>query len=207
VVRQVLSAVRIGFALALLLATTFASAAEPIEAVWKPQRITFVYSGHTTHYTCHTLEQKLKSVLKTLGAHEDIAIDRTSCSDFTGAVLHVEFRSPVAASIENIRLITTYDAEEVLAARLKRQTLPSAEDLPRFSAVYQEVSFARDRQLKIKASDCEFVEHVRRQLLPSLDVQVVTSRIFCTPGYPNITPPRLIVSVLLPTQDSMASTR
>jgi hypothetical protein len=207
VLRQVLSAVRIGLALAVLVATASASAAEPIEAVWKPQRITFVYSGHTTHYTCHTLEQKLKLVLKTLGAHEDMAIDRTSCSDFTGPRLHVEFRSPVAASIENIRLITTYDAEEVLAARLKNQTLPSAEDLPRFSAVYQEVSFARDRQLKMKAADCEFADHVRRQILPTVDAQVVTNRIFCTPGYPNITPPRLVVSVLLPVQASMASTR
>lgn len=205
--REVLMALRIGLPLVLLLVAAVAGAAEPIEAVWKPQRITFAYSGQTTHYTCHTLEQKVKLVLKALGAHEDMVVDRSSCSDLTGAQLHVEFRSPVAASIDNIRLITTYDPEELLAARLNKQTLPSAEDLPRFSAVYQDVSFARDRKLKMQAADCEFVDHVRRQLLPTLAARVVTNRVFCTPGYPSITPPRLTVSVLLPMQDSVASTR
>jgi hypothetical protein len=191
----------------LSLVAFVASAAEPIEAVWKPQRVTFAYAGHTTHYTCYTLEQKLKLVLKTLGAHEDVTVDRTRCSDFSGAQLQLSFRSPVAATIENIRLITTYDAEEVLAARLNNHQLPSAEDLPRFFAVNQEVSFAHDRQLKMQAADCEFADHVRRQLLPTLGARVVTNGLFCTPGYPAISRPRLTVSVLLPLQDSLASTR
>ncbi len=205
--RQVFSARRIGVALALSLVAVSARAAEPIEAVWKPQRVTFEYSGHTTRYTCYSLEQKLKVVLKTLGAHQDIAVDRTACSDFAGARLHVKFRSPVEASIENIRLITTYDAAQLLAARLNKQQLPAAEDLPRFSATFQEVSFARDRQMRMQAADCEFVDRVRRQLLPAIDARVVKNGVFCTPGYPNITPPRLVVSVLRAAQDNVASTR
>lgn len=205
--RQVFSARRIGFALVLSLVAAVAGAAEPIEAVWKPQQITFVYSGQTTHYTCYALERKLKLVLQALGAHEDIVVDRTACSDIAGARFHVSFRSPVVASTENIQLITTYDAAEVLAARLNKQTLASAEDLPRFSAVYQDVSFARDRRMNLQSADCELVEHVRRQLLPTLAARVVTNRVFCTPGYPSITRPRLIVSVLLPAQDSMTSAR
>jgi hypothetical protein len=184
-----------------LLLSTFTVVAETsdasVEAVWKPQRATFVYAGHTTFYTCSALEQKLTLVLRVIGAHDDIEFDRRECKTHGTARLHVRFKSPIEATAENIRAITTYDGEQALTARLNGIHLPTAEDLERFPASWKEVSFAGDRRLRLSAADCEFVDHVRRQLLPHLAARVITNRIFCTPGAHAIRPPRFVISTLV----------
>ena len=174
-----------------------AHAEEPVEAVWKPQRATFAYFGHTTFYTCATLEQKLTLVLRVIGAHEDIEFDRRECRANGPTRLHVRFKSPIEATDENVRALTTYDAEEILVAQLRATELPTAADLERFPASWKEISFANDRRLRLSASDCEFVEHVRRQLMPHLEARVVANRIFCTPGRHAVRAPHFVVSALV----------
>ena len=39
-----------------------------VEAVWKPQRMNFVYRGYSTLYSCRSLQQKLQKILTTVGA-------------------------------------------------------------------------------------------------------------------------------------------
>jgi len=180
-----------------LCCTLTLQAADTIEAVWKPQRATFVYVGQTTFYTCVALEQKLTLVLRVIGAHEDIEFDRRDCRPGGSPRLHVRFKSPIEATDDNIRALTTYDAEEVLVAQLRTIELPTAADLERFPASWKEISFASDRRLRLSAADCEFVEHVRRQLVPHLSARVVTNRIFCTPGRHAVRAPRFVVSALV----------
>jgi len=174
-----------------------AAADEPIiEAVWKPQHVAFLYTSSTTRYNCRELASKLKRVLQTLGAHEDIHVDHSACSEVS-ARLRVRFKSPVPATAANVVSITTYDATEQLAARLNKQTLPTSEALPRFAATWHEVSFARHPSLRLDSSDCQFVEDVRRQMLPRLAATTTSNRLFCTPGFPGISRPKLKVKVLL----------
>ena len=183
---------------ALLLVAVAAGGEEgTIQAVWKPQRATFVYVGHTTFYTCRALEQKIARVLEVIGAHEDIVVDRRDCSEDGAMRLYVEFKSPVEATAQNVQALTTYDAEAELVARVQGVRLPTAEDIPRFPAEWKEVAFVRERRLAMSAADCEFVEQVRRQLLPHLAVRIITDRIFCTPGTIGFAPPRLTVSTLV----------
>lgn len=167
-----------------------------IEAVWKPQRVTFVYRGHTTVYSCGGLKRKLETVLLALGAHEKVVFERSECVPGHGARLYVTFKSPIEATEENVRALTTYTSEEQLAARVTGTTLPAAEDLVRFPAVWSQVSFARDRRLRLTPGDCELVESIRRQLLPRLSAHVTTNRVFCAPGTVDIGPPKLVVSAL-----------
>ena len=184
--------------LTALLLPLGSTADEPdVDAVWRPQRATFVYVGHTTFYTCGALEQKLTLVLRVIGAHEDMSFDRRECKHGGRARLHVAFKSPVEATPENVRALTTYDTEQEIVARLNGVTLPSAEDLERFPASWQAISFANDRRLRLSAADCEFVEHVRKQLLPHISARVIQNRIFCTPGAHAVRAPTLKVSALV----------
>ena len=183
--------------LMLAFASVAASEDATVEAVWKPQLVAFSYTGTTTHYSCPELASKLKRVLRTLGAHEDVIVDRSSCTEYMPTRLRVRFRSPVPATTANIDSITSYDATEQLAARLNKEALPSADELPRFSATWREISFAHVPSLRLDPSDCQFVEDVRRQMLPRLSATETSNRLFCTPGFPGISKPRLRVKVLL----------
>jgi hypothetical protein len=183
--------------LTLLVPLGSIAAESSIDAVWKPQRATFVYVGQTTFFTCEALQQKLTLVLRVIGAHEDMTFDRRDCKNGGRTRLQVTFRSPIAATPENLRALTTYDTEQEIVSRLNGATLPTAADLEHFPASWQQISFAIDRRLRLSASDCEFVEHVRRQLLPHIAAQVIENRIFCTPGSHAVRAPNLKISALI----------
>jgi hypothetical protein len=115
----------------------------------------------------------------------------------------VIMHSPVLATEENVRDLTTYDARDELTARLRGEPLHSAEALPRFAAEWRTVSFARDRKLKLGAGDCDLVQQLRRQVLPKLAVNIVYEA-QCSVISRNLGPPRLTVSALvaLPSADT-----
>jgi hypothetical protein len=167
-----------------------------IDAVWKPQRATFSFVSSTTFYTCDELEHRLKRVLIVLGAHEEMYVDRRECSSNGDMRLHITFMSPIEATSENVRALTTFATEEHLVARLKGIELPAAEDLRRFPAEWQAISLSNDRRLRLRATDCELMEQIRRQLLSHLAIRDVSRRLVCSPG--NFSrPPPLTMSALV----------
>jgi hypothetical protein len=189
-------------AIAAMLSGGIAGAAtepdESVEAVWKAQQLEFVYRGYNTLYTCGALQDKLEKILTYLGAREDLELHGYECDDLSGiARFQVAMQSPVAATEENVRSVTTYDSKQQLIARTHGRQLPSAENVERFPAVWKTISFAQDRRLRLKRGDCELVEQLSRQILPRMSVTVVRDDIFCSPAFGNIRPPRLIVSALV----------
>jgi hypothetical protein len=171
-----------------------------VEAVWKPQRINFVYRGYSTLYSCSGLRQKLEDILTTVGARDDIELRAYSCDDqMSVARFEIALASPVEATPENVAELTSYDARDELVARVRGERLARAEDLQRFPAVWKTISFKRSREMKLAPGDCELVLALRRQILQRMSVQVVTDRVSCSP-FGNIGKPRLTVSALVPVQ-------
>ena len=187
----------------LLLAAGVASAqAQPdppvVEAVWKPQRMNFVYRGYSTLYSCRGLQEKLEKILTTVGARGGIQMRAYSCDDELAiARFQIVLASPVEATPENVQELTTYDSQDELVARMRGEQLASAEDLQRFPAVWKTISFARSREMRLAPGDCELVEQLRRHILPRMSVQVVSDQVRCSP-WGNIGKPRLTVSALVP---------
>jgi hypothetical protein len=201
----------VGFARAavLLLAAGVASAqAQPdeavVEAVWKPQRMNFVYRGYSTLYSCRSLQQKLEKILMTVGARGGIELRTYSCDDELAiARFQIVLASPVEATPENVQELTTYDAQDVLAARVRGERLATAEDLQRFPAVWKTISFARSREMRLAPGDCELVDQLRRHILPRMSVQIVSDRVHCS-SFGNIGKPRLTVSALVPVETKVS---
>jgi hypothetical protein len=184
--------------LAGLLTFDSRAAAEPIEAVWKVQKLTFEYRGDSTFYSCGGLRQKLEAILTRLGAHESLRLNGFACNDRFGTpTFQIILASPVLATEENLRTLTTYTSEQELVARARGERLPRAEDLQRFPAHWETVSFSRDRRMRIEPGDCELVRQLSRAILPYLTVRIVEDRLFCT-SFGSLHRPRLIVAALVP---------
>lgn len=178
---------------------------DSVEAVWKPQQVNFEYRGYSTTYSCRSLENKLELILRTVGAREDVQLRSYACDEQIGiARFEILLQSPVVASEENLRELTTHDAKDDLIARVNGEKLPSAVDMPRFAAVWKTVSFARDPRMRLDRGDCELVQQLRRQILPRMSVQIVKDNVRCSSSMGNIGPPRLTVSALVPADEASA---
>jgi hypothetical protein len=195
--------IAIAWTAALLLAGSVAHAqsqpdATVVEAVWKPQRISFVYRGYSTLYSCSGLQDKLEKILTTVGARGGVELRAYSCDDAQSvARFEIALASPVEATPENVEELTSYDARDELVARVRGERLASAEDLQRFPAVWKTISFARSREMKLAPGDCELVQQLRQHVLPRMSVQIVTDRVHCS-AFGNIGKPQLTVSALVP---------
>ena len=171
-----------------------------VAAVWKAQQLDFEYRGYNTTYSCRSLEDKLEIILRTVGAHENVRLQSYICDErLSIARFQITMQSPVIASEENIREITTHDSKDELGARVKGEQLPGAADVERFPAVWKQVSFARDRTMRLERGDCELVQQLRKQILPRMSVQIVKDNTkSCSSAFGNISTPRLTVSALVP---------
>jgi hypothetical protein len=178
---------------------------DSVEAVWKPQQVNFEYRGYSTTYSCRGLENKLELILRSVGAREDVQLRSYACDEQIGiARFEILLQSPVVASEDNLRELTTHDAKDDLIARVNGEKLPSAADMPRFAAVWKTVSFARDPRMRLDRGDCELVQQLRRQILPRMSVQIVKDNVRCSSSMGNIGPPRLTVSALVPADEASA---
>lgn len=198
--------VKLAVLLALCPAALLAeSSAEEVTAVWKAQQVNFEYRGYSTTYSCRSLQDKLEIILRTVGARENVRLQSYVCDEMAGiARFQISMQSPVVASEENIRELTTHDSKDELVARVNGEQLPSANDLERFPAVWKEVSFARNRYMRLERGDCELVQQLRRQILPRMSVRIVTDKTnSCSSAFGNVGSPRLTVSALVPAKAAL----
>lgn len=170
-----------------------------VEAVWKPLRFNFVYSGYNTLYSCGGLQDKLEKILTSVGARAgSIELRTYSCDDASSiARFEIALASPVEATPQNVQELSSHDARDELVARVNGKRVATAEDLPRFPAVWKTISFARSREMRLAPGDCELVQQLRREILPRMSVQIVNDHLRCS-AFGNIGRPQLVVSALVP---------
>jgi hypothetical protein len=169
-----------------------------VEAVWKVQSLSFAYSGYATVYSCDALLDKVRVILQSVGARDTMRIRSWGCTDMvTHGRMDITLESPVEATPENIRALTTYGSTKELVARVRNEQLQSAEDMQRFPATWKSVSMTREKKLKLGPSDCELVEQLRRDVFPRMSIRVEHDRLRCSIAFGNIGQPQLRVSALV----------
>src|SRR5688572_31176245 len=67
-------------AMMLPLAGQAAESSAPVQATWKTQEIRYSYTGFTTAYDCDAAEDRLKAILRALGAHEQTRVSAQGCN-------------------------------------------------------------------------------------------------------------------------------
>jgi hypothetical protein len=175
-----------------------AAPTQTVAAVWHVQTLDLNFSSFNVAYACSSLQSKIAGILRAVVAPEATKIG-IRCSNFgmgTSATAKIMVASPIEATPQNVRALTTYDTRTQLVARVRSLELPSEEDIQRFSASWRSVSLARGKGLNLNAGDCDLVRSIRDQVLPHLAVKIERSSGMC-----GSRAPVLDVLALLPSED------
>ena len=172
----------------------------PVQAIWKPQDLTFHFQSFTTFYSCDSLEAKLEQILRQIGAEAIVRVRSADCG--RGPVrlprADIQLISPVAATPEALAELKGSESERELIARIRGNRAEAAQMAEQCPAQWQRVSVGRGRDApSIEPGDCELLEQVRRKIIPKLAVRVIESDAPCPPNSPGITRPTLIVEALI----------
>ena len=184
-----------------LLAGVGASAADetPIPSTWKVQEINYSYVGFTTAYDCRSAEDKVKAILKAVGAHPNTKVRASGC-DFNrpSRNFFVTITTATPAPIADVKQTQADKSRQQLLQRLGVASDFSTDEFP---AVWTSVDLSKDRRLNIQPGDCELLAGLRDQVFPKLGIKVEEDRVTCTPNRLSILAPQLRVSALTALKD------
>ena len=168
-----------GFAGAVLLLTAAGAAAPapeggaPLAAVWKEQRLKFVYMGRTARYSCDGLRDKIRGMLLDLGARRDLRITTVSCDDSAPGTLLGSVGPSIAL---------TFSSPALPDAGAQP---PHRGDLGAVDARFEQFTIGRDVFRNMDIGDCELVQQFARQVLPKLAARGIKEDITCVPNQPS----------------------
>lgn len=169
----------------------------PVQATWQTQEIRYSYTGFTTLYNCDAAEDRIKAILRALGAHEQTKVSATGCNfnrPSRNFFITITTATPVPVSDATAKSPADASKDELL----KRLGVPSAQLEGTFPAEWKTVELSRNRRLNIEPGDCELIEGIKDRVLPKLSVKVISSRVQCIPRQVSIQPPEITVSALMP---------
>ena len=174
----------------------------PMRAVWNEQEIEFTYMGFTSYYSCDGLRDKVRYLLRQLGAREDLKVRSAGCARMSGPEMFPRVRINAAVAVpatpERLEKLAAEASKRELIARVNRRSSTVGEATEQFGASTRVVEFRDRPNGKIQAGDCELMERFRDEVLPKLELRVVESDIRCIPRSVHPGSIRLVVEVLDP---------
>lgn len=183
--------------LLLPLAGQAADGSAPVQAGWKTQEIRYSYTGFTTAYDCDAAEDRIRAILRALGAHEQTRVMAQGC-DFNRPSRNFFVTITTATPVPVADLPKVPPAQASRDELLKRLGVPASKLDETFPAEWKTVELSRDRKLDLEPGDCELMEGLRDHVLPKLSVKIQTDRVQCIPRQVSFQTPELTVSALVP---------
>jgi hypothetical protein len=147
---------------------------EILEAQWEVKQVRFRFVGMSTAYTCDSMENILKRLLRLLGARDDARAE-SRCIGNNGL-----------SRVHRVKLAFAIP-------RLADKTDISREIVP---AEWQEVKITGRSSRHLDSGDCELMEQFERQVLPHFQVSKLNKRIRCVPSRSEFNNVRLKLNVL-----------
>lgn len=184
-------------------------AADPVQAIWKHQEISFYFQSFTTFYSCTGLEGKLERIMRELGVHARVRVRSADCPSSVARMPRVVMRviGPVEATPEALAERDKNKSVRELTERVRggKSTHP-LDSLEQFPAQWRRVSLTRGR-LDLQPGDCELIEELQKKVLPKLAVRIVDDDVQCSPNQLTLGQPRLEVEALveIPKADDAAA--
>lgn len=131
-------------------------------AVWTPKELNFVYQGFTSHYSCDGLMDKMRRVLLTLGARNDLKVSPYGCTSLDGR--------PDPFPGVRIRMNV-----------LKPAPAGGTSQAANVEAQWKRVDLRLDSDPVWEAGDCELLEQIRQKILPQFATRNVDFSSNCVP--------------------------
>lgn len=156
-----------------------ADGAPPAWAVWTPKELRFTYMGFTSHYSCDGLRDKMRAILRQLGARPDMKLREMPCAGQLGRP--TEFPGVTV----NMNVLTPFDPTK---AKATETPVP---------AHWKSVVISTDRDPLREAGDCELIEQVKSRVLPLFTTRNVEYRSTCVPNQLQIGGTQLKAEVLI----------
>ena len=185
-----------------------APAPEPaatVNAVWVERKVNFTYMPLTSYYSCDGLRDKVRWILRQLGARPGFSVRSRGCIEVTGPELFpgVELVAalPAEATPELLQQLADDASKRQLAARASGKPDPVIEATAQFPARVKRVEFrsASTSLSDLQDGDCELMEQlVRNDVFGKLGARVVDAQTHCVPRQVTLGAVRMAVDVLEP---------
>jgi hypothetical protein len=185
-------------------ATPSADAAATVNAVWVERDVTFTYMPLTSYYSCDGLRDKVRWILKELGAKPGFKVVARGCIEVQGPEVFPGVRIvaafPAPATPELLSQLASEASKRELAARATGKPDPVAEATAQFPSRVKRVEFRSGGSSidDLQDGDCELMEQMRDRVFGQLGVKVVEDRIHCVPRQVSIGAVRMTVELLEP---------
>ena len=169
---------------------------------WKEHDLSFTYSGFTSKYSCDGLADKVRLLLRTLGARPDLKVTTYGCGALYGgptefprvklrfATLEPATEGPASLPAESVAVqpaATPQPYGHVIGREAPRLPVPGAASAPETSAVapvpgeWRKLRFDRDRPRTLDLGDCELLEQFRDRVLPLFATRAMDDHTRCIP--------------------------
>jgi len=200
---------------------------EPIVAVWKERKLSFSYNSSTAIYSCNAMAGRIASILRAVGARDDVQVRVNDCSNTItapdpamngrGAItleplpdrMRVQDTGRRQLVTAYVRLMMPIEVTPEVLAELKRDksrrelvSRATGNPAARFN---DPILFSAQRQLVtlsrktigIEPEECELLDQMLTSVFRKLDVRVISRDVTCSAD--SRIPPQLVVETLLPT--------
>lgn len=114
----------------------------------------------------------------------------------------IALAAPAVANDKNIRVATTFDAQQQLVARMTNKELPTPSTIPVFPASWMAIELHGKNNAWLGADDCELLRQLSQQVMPKLGVKV-TRKVICSGA--KLARPSLNVEALIPIYQTPAT--
>lgn len=177
------------------------SAGETTQAVWKALDTMFTYSGFTSYYSCDGLADRVRDVLRQLGAR-NLKVYGLGCNLGPSVAPSVRIMGeiPVEATPEALADIAKFREQHSKDAVVKTGSAVPDE----FAATRRIVTLSSRRDVGIESGDCELLEQMKGRLFPDIGVKVVNSQLRCMPRQVDIGVKTVEVEALMPVNKAVA---
>jgi hypothetical protein len=172
-------------------------------AVWVQKEVNFAYVGLTSYYSCDGIRDKVRQILKYIGARPDFKVTVRSCINDTGVRrdfggvermpwVYITAALPQPATPELLAELAMPDPKRELIARTTGKPSTTAEATAQFPARWRRVELVGKPIGPVQWGDCELVDQMAQEAFAQLGARIVMNQMACvprqvTPGGLNLT--------------------
>jgi hypothetical protein len=180
------------------------SGEDTTQAVWKPIDTVFTYSGFTSYFSCDGLADRVRDVLRQVGARH-LKVYGLSCMGAGGPSVAPGVRImgeiPVEATPETVAAVAKVQEQRAKDGYAAKPTRASPDE---FTAIRRTVTLSNRRDLATQSGDCELLEQIQGRLFPEIGIKVTAANLYCTPRHLDIATRTMEVETLSPVNKAVA---